>query len=190
MVAQTIAERWLPVVGYEGAYEVSDHGRVRSLDRLIKVKGCVALRKHKAAILKPCFSGNGYLEVGLSRSRFYVHRLVLSTFVGMSTGAETDCDHIDGVRTNNRLSNLRWVTRKENLRAAVARRGEWFLHGEDSVAAKLTAKQVRVLRHAWACRLRLPNPRRRVGYKELAEAFGVSKSTIQAVSTGMYWSHL
>ena len=73
-------EKWLPIDGFEGSYEVSDRGRVRSLDR-ISAQG----RPIKGVVL-PLASNNGYRQVGLTRDRkrsvHLVHRLVLATFVG------------------------------------------------------------------------------------------------------------
>lgn len=116
-------ERWRPVVGYEGLYEVSDEGRVRSLDRLLPSERWGGLRKLSGAILKPSDNGQtGHQFVRLWRDkkpcRRYVHHLVLEAFVGPRPEG-LEALHQDDTPTNNRLSNLRWGTRSENLRDSV-----------------------------------------------------------------------
>jgi hypothetical protein len=105
-------ERWLPVPGYETAYEVSDHGRVRSLDRRVP-SGQGKTRIARGRILRPSLV-HGHPAVSLGRVRKeYVHALVLQAFVGPAPDG-MECCHGDGVRTNNHLSNLRWGTRLSN----------------------------------------------------------------------------
>lgn len=106
-------ENWKPIVGYEGIYEVSDAGRIRSLDR----KDCRGNRISGKDI-KPRLINSGYLMVHLrdengKRTGKLVHRLVAETFLTANKG-ETQVDHIDENKTNNQLSNLRWVTPKVN----------------------------------------------------------------------------
>jgi len=95
-------ERWLPVPGYEGRYEVSDLGRVRGQ------------RGHR----KPWIAGKGYLYLSLHRGRgtrknFTIHQLVLLAFVGPRR-LDQECRHLDGNKLNNRLANLAWGTASEN----------------------------------------------------------------------------
>ena len=101
-------EIWKAVLGYEGLYEVSDIGRVRSLNYH---------REGKVKNLKNVKDNNGYEVVGLCRygrqKLFKVHRLVWEAFVGQIPD-ELQIDHINTVRDDNRLSNLRVVTPKEN----------------------------------------------------------------------------
>lgn len=97
-------ERWRNIAGFEGQYEVSDHGRVRSL------------AWEENHVLRPRKCLNGYLQVNLgARVVKAVHRLVLEAFVGPCPDGY-ECDHINGVRDDNRLANLHWVSRSENQR--------------------------------------------------------------------------
>lgn len=115
------SEQWRPVIGWEGAYEVSDAGRVRSIDRVVhRSDGVISLIRGK--LLKPCAmpGGRGHLFVNLSAPGVgarleSVHRLVLIAFVGQAPDG-MECCHNDGDPTNNQLANLRWDTRSENMR--------------------------------------------------------------------------
>ncbi|MFJ4107914.1 NUMOD4 motif-containing HNH endonuclease [Oerskovia enterophila] len=108
-----LEEVWLPAVGYEGLYEVSNHGRVRSLDR-IDANG----RRRKGRILLPVKNlKGGRLRVDLYRGgqkrMLLIHRLVLMTFVGPAPDGMEAC-HNDGNHTNNAPNNLRWDTSSAN----------------------------------------------------------------------------
>lgn len=114
-------EHWLPVVDWEGFYEVSDQGRVRSVPRLItKCDG--RTQPVLGRILKLASNRQGYpiisLQAGSRKSTKPVHRLVLTAFVGPKPDG-TECCHGDGDKTNNRLDNLRWDSKKANALDAV-----------------------------------------------------------------------
>ena len=118
-------ETWLPVVGYEGLYEVSDLGNVRSVDRLVSAGnrwGDVRQRRYPGKMLTPCASTSGHLVVALhrqgERATPNVHRLVLAAFVGPCPDG-MECCHWDDDPTNNRLANLRWDTPSANQIDAV-----------------------------------------------------------------------
>lgn len=104
---------WRPVVGFEGRYEVSDDGQVRSL--------CW----ERVRILKPGLSSNKYFTVTIGRGNTRtVHSLVAEAFLGpRPEGMEVL--HIDGSRDNNHVSNLRYGTRSQNIQDAVAL-GTWM----------------------------------------------------------------
>lgn len=114
-------ENWLSVVGYEGFYEVSDEGRVRSLDRVVMSSNRhnpnLSPRRYPGKLLTPIVTGNGdYLGVTLSRrgyTRKLIHHLVLEAFVGPRPDGSFGLHHDDDP-SNNRLSNLRWGTKGEN----------------------------------------------------------------------------
>lgn len=112
----TQVETWKPVVGYEGHYEVSDHGRVRSLDRPLIYKDG---RKGRlpGKMRKTPAGTHGYPEVSFRKDGHprvrTVHTLVLEAFIGLRPKGMEAC-HADGDRTNNHLQNLRWDTSSEN----------------------------------------------------------------------------
>lgn len=105
-------ENWRAIPGYEGSYEVSDLGRVRSLDRIIS-----SGHRRRGLILKPIRHERGYPMVNLWRSNSQrmqlVHRLVLAAFIGPAPKGFESL-HADGDATNAALSNLSWGTHSEN----------------------------------------------------------------------------
>lgn len=114
-------EIWKNVVGYEGLYQVSNLGNVKSIPR----NGTIKNEK----ILSPSNNGTGYLKVTLknkSNAYKYVHILVAESFLGYKVNKGTICiDHLNNVRSDNRLENLRIITPKENIsRAKTSNTGE------------------------------------------------------------------
>ena len=107
---KNLKEKFVDVVGYEGIYQVSDFGRVKSLARG---------SKGKDKFLKPWLAGNGYPQVRLcvnSKTKAtYVHTLVAESFLGHSTDSGLVIDHLDGNKLNNYLWNIEVVTQRENV---------------------------------------------------------------------------
>lgn len=126
------AERWLPVVGHEGLYEVSDRGNVRSLPRVVVDADGRTYPRGGQRLTPHNRGGRGYLFVGMSRegkvTHRPVHQLVLEAFTGPRTHGQEAC-HNDGNPSNNLAGNLRWGTRSENALDRVA-------HGTHSTASK------------------------------------------------------
>jgi hypothetical protein len=115
----TTPENWLPVVGWEGLYEVSDQGRVRSLDRLTERNG--RPYRLRGRVLKPHRTPPmGYLAVTLYADgnvrKARVHVLVAESFIGNRPENATMVCHNDGDHDNNRPSNLRWGNQFGNMR--------------------------------------------------------------------------
>lgn len=100
-------EKWKPVFGYRGLYEVSDLGRVRS-----RYSG-------EWKVMKPAKNHNGYLFVNLKidgrQKNFYLHRLVASAFIPNDNIFNTEINHINECKSDNRASNLEWCDRSYNL---------------------------------------------------------------------------
>lgn len=112
-------EIWKDVVGHEGAYQVSDQGRVRSLDHRVRLvaKGVETTRLSPGKILKPgkqLKSGHLSVAIGKGNSR-PVHQLVLEAFRGPRPPNCIDTLHEDHDPSNNKLGNIRWGTRSENV---------------------------------------------------------------------------
>jgi len=107
-------EIWKPIPGYEGQYEVSDQGRIKSYRR-----------RKEGQILRPGRMTAGHLSVSLGRRNSQcVHRLVLLAFVGPPPVCH-ECLHANGDPSDNRLVNLRWGTRSENIADAI-KHGTWM----------------------------------------------------------------
>ena len=110
-------EIWRPIEGYEGLYEVSNLGRVRSLDRYVKGKG-KSYRLHKGKVLSSAKDTIGYLFVILHCNgkckTIRVHRLVAEAFIPAVEGL-SEVNHKDEDKTNNRVENLEWCSHKYNM---------------------------------------------------------------------------
>ena len=117
MENQKEKEQWLPIPGYEGFYEVSNLGRVKSLAREVPAKGG-GVQMTKEAIMSFTSHKAGYHQVSLrrdgERKKELVHRLVLLVFSGYPEENQ-EGRHLNDVKTDNRLENLRWGSRTENL---------------------------------------------------------------------------
>ena len=110
-------EEWRPIVGYEGLYEVSSYGRVRSLDMYVKAR-YGNYRLHKGKVLSPGIRPDGYLFVNLTyngkHKTITVHRLVAQAFLPNPDNL-SEVNHKDEDKSNNRVENLEWCDRKYNL---------------------------------------------------------------------------
>ena len=116
------SEIWKDVAGYEGIYQVSNLGRVKSIDRIVLRSSTPQPLKGK--IISQGTQNTGYMCVTLwnrkERKAFLVHRLVAEAFLPKQNGKDV-IDHINGVRNDNRVENLRWCTQKENTNFPIAR---------------------------------------------------------------------
>lgn len=113
------ASEWRPVVGYEGLYEVSMDGEVRSLDRVVTTALLKRSKRYKGKFLSLGIGKPGYPLVVLSKNGVTkccnVHRLVVESHIGRIPHG-MDIDHINGNTTDNSLGNLRVVTTSQNVR--------------------------------------------------------------------------
>ena len=161
-------EEWRSIGG-SSHYEVSNFGNVRSW-RLGNGKDGMALLPK---MLIGFASARGYRMVQLGRQskRLWVHRLVLAGFVG-ERKAEEECRHVNGVRDDNRLENLRWSSHDENMR-------DQYIHGtriigETHPRAYLNDRQVKEIHHE------ANGGKRGIG-RVLAERYGCSEVTISQI---------
>ena len=144
-----MSEIWKDVVGYEGFYQVSNLGRVRSCERYVPYYNAnqtgkrVYTKKHiKSKILKPC-EYYGYYCVSLYNANHKmklckIHRLVMQAFCGNS---DLTVNHINGVKTDNRLENLEYLSIADNTYHAI-RTGLRNTTGENNPRAKLSKNDV------------------------------------------------
>lgn len=165
-------EIWKSVSGFKDRYDVSDEGRVRGW-----MQG--GYRRQIPKVLKLHLRRNGYLYIVLwNRPKFKswaVHRLVLTTFT-QPHSSNIDASHLNGIRTDNRLSNLAWATRKEN-------ESHKLIHGTKAVGerngqSKLTRVNVDEI---WMALYKgLPQ-------RLIAKQYGLCQQTISAIASGKTW---
>jgi hypothetical protein len=164
-------ERWLDIPGFEGRYQVSDHGNVRNTLRL----------------LKPFEHRDGYLQVKLcengTEKTCFVHRLVAVAFLPNVAGLP-EVDHLDANKKHNDSTNLEWVSRIENMRRAAVNGlmgGKPVNVGSNNGQAKLTTFAVVEIR-----------ARVMAGEKQitLAVEYGVSRRAIGMIVTRERWAHV
>lgn len=165
-------ELWKDIAGYEGYYQVSNLGRVRSLDRTIERKGP---KKINGKIITPTDNGNGYLIVGLRkegvRKNHYVHRLVAAHFLS-EWNNEKVVDHIDYCRQNNSVENLRVVTQLENI-------GHSADHMKKPRASKKHGKDKYIYHRAGKFRVCLPKMKERY-FDRIEDAREYKKEALNA----------
>ena len=165
-------EKWKDVVGSEGRYKISDRGRVKSF----------ALYK-SGRVLSTKLRKDGYVSIGLiylhgKRRTRSVHKIVADAFLGKCPEGK-EVNHIDGIKSNNTLGNLEYVTKSENSIHSYEI-GLQSSRGTENGNAKLTDKDVL-------------NVRKMLGKEtqmEISRIFNVSKSCIGGISTGRHWGWL
>lgn len=165
----TSTEFWLPVTGYEGLYEVSNLGSVRNA-----ISG---------RVLRPGLN-RGYRHVALYRDNDggttrYVHAMVLAAFCGPAPFPGFEACHNDGDRANNRLTNLRWGSRQDNVDDRV-RHGRQQ-RGTRCRTTRLTEDQVKQMRDD--CRAGQST-------RSLARQYGISNGAAWSAIVGATWKHV
>lgn len=176
-----MGEIWKDVIGYEGLYQVSNKGNVKSVDKYVNNRyGYGKKRFFKGKILSQHTDRLGYATVHFSvkgkGSTKKVHRLVCEAFCERQTGQNL-VNHIDGNKLNNFAENLEWCTSKYNINHAVE--NGFFPVGEMGRDNVLKEEEVLEIRSNHTNT-----------YTELAEIYGVSKSTIADIKKFRSWKWL
>jgi hypothetical protein len=182
-----MSEEWRAIVGYEGLYEVSDQGRVRSVDRVVHRRGSYrnreCVQRTRGRLLRPGTDDKGYRYVNLHKENkartIFVHTLVLEAFVGPPPSPQHVCRHGDNIPGNNKSKNLCWGTQKENNNDKL--KHGTLLHGEDVATAILKKADVIKIRHLVS-----------IGHTQssLAKAYGVIPQTINVIVKRKTWRHV
>ena len=165
-------EKWLPIAGHEGLYEISSYGRVKSFWRATE------------KILSPCIVGSGYKGLTLrdkshSHSPYLVARLVAKHFVP-NPDNKPEVNHINGIKADNWAENLEWVTRGENIHHSFAT-GLRSNHGENHPKVKLTKLQVE--------RIRLMHEvTPKFSLTKIARLFNVQRPAIYKIVNKLTWN--
>lgn len=179
-------ENWKDVAGWEGLYQVSDLGRIKSLPRTFVTKNRwgAMMKTTSEKISAPNLNkGNHYLAVTLTRGgvpkRRLIHSLVCEAFHGPRPSPRHHCAHGDGNPINNRADNLRWATVKEN--SADTRKHGRLRVGEKSNLSRLTEQDVIAIRKRFEAGSAL---------SELAEEYRMTKEGVSKIVKRQNWAHL
>lgn len=171
-------EEWRSIPGYEGRYEASTKGRIRSVDRIVysrnRYTGMPFPRYLKGQILKPgryCKSGHVSVVLGRKTPGKPVHQLIMRTFVGDPPEGH-EVLHRDGNPQNNRLDNLRYGSRRDNILDVYRQGGAW---------RKLTLEDVEQIRFGLVTKIK---------GAELAKMYNVSPCVISDIKKGKTYSWL
>lgn len=179
-----VKEIWKDVPGYEGLYQVSNLGRVRSLDRYIPHSlGGKSFVKGRILSDKPRGKNGRYCRVILYRNGIHlgesVHRIVAKTFIP-NPDNKPQVNHINGIRTDNRVANLEWCTAKENDKHA------WDIGLKNS----LGSNQSNAILHEDD----IPGIKRLIeaglSNREIGKKYGIEESTISLIKLGKRWTHV
>lgn len=167
-------ETWRDLEGYEGMYQVSDQGRVKSLDRIIKIekKGKKVEQRLMGKVLSPYDNRKGYLLIDLSkngkRQREYIHRLVAKAFIN-NPNELPQVNHLNNVRNNNFVNNLEWTSAQGNVDHMVK---------QDRHHSKLRPDQILEIRKLID---------KGVKQKDIAIKYQVAPTIISNINTGRAW---
>lgn len=171
-----VNEQWKDIVGYEGLYQVSDMGRVKSLPRQttsgIILKSAI---RHESGHLGVTLCKNG------KRKTYCVHQLILITFVGFCPNG-MECCHNNGIKTDNRLNNLRYDTHSNNILDSVKHGTHVDSKGEKHGSSKLTEQQVKEIRELAISGEYTP--------KMIAKMFEISPKTVSNIKLRKRWGWL
>lgn len=178
-----MSEIWKDIIGYEGMYQISNLGRVKSLSRVIQKKsGSTGISKEK---IMASADNQGYriiyLHKDAQKEKFTIHRLVATAFI-CNTENKTDINHINGIKSDNSIYNLEWVTKSENTLHAYRTGLKKSLKGSDNPMSKLTEVNVIDIKFKY----------RNGGhsYRTLSVLYNVDKALIARIIKGISWPHV
>jgi len=166
-------EIWKVVIGYEGLYQVSNFGNVKSLGNEFS---------RKERLLKPSLQSKGYFNVVLQkngkRKTVLVHRLVAEHFIP-NIKNKPQVNHINGIKTDNRAENLEWLSHRENLDHAIE--NNLVLKGDKNPTSKLKENDVITIHNFLS---------KGICIEVLSKKYNVSFDTISGIRSGRYWKYL
>jgi len=171
-------EIWKDIPDYEGIYQVSNHGRIKSLPKVIGNKSRGAKKIRGEVILK-CNSKKHYSKINLGRDNaFTVHRLVAKAFIPNPENKPW-INHINGIKTDNRVENLEWCTGKENSDHA-------FKSGLNTYQTQNLIPNQRILNKEQVEKIKSEYVPRKVSMYVLAKKYNTSPSIICRAINGVY----
>lgn len=177
-------ELWKDIEGYKGFYQISNLGKVRSMNRII-VRSDGLKMNFKGKSLSEATDSIGYsfvvLSSNLTSKSFMVHRLVASSFVD-NPDSLPEVNHKNGIKTDNRVENLEWTTHSQNVKHAYETGLLISKKGIDHHLSKLNDNQVIKIRALYKSG--------EYSQRELAKRFGVTQTLISQIVIGKIWKHL
>ena len=177
-------EEWKDVIGFEGFFKVSNLGRVKGIDRIVYYGGHFAVRKEHLRVLG--LSQKGYQQVNLTRNGWgktkRVHRLVCECFIPNPNNYPM-INHINGIKTDNRVENLEWCNNGMNqLHAYQTGLKKCLQIGEKSVKSKLKEKDILEIRRLHATG--------NYSLVEIGRMFNIYFSTVHKIAKRQCWKHI
>jgi len=174
-------EKWQTIPGFS-LYKASTMGKIKTFN----------WKNHGLErVMKPALDDSGYLRTMLKSDKgitatIKVHRIMLITFKGEPPEGKNITNHINGIRSDNRIENLEWVSSSENAIHSF-RIGLSSNKGQNNPASTLTDEQVLEIRKNYTYGKKA---RSGVTKKEIAEQYGTTFSVIKAITQGRTWKHL
>lgn len=173
-------EVWLPVVGYEGFYEISNKGRLKTVKKTVRTKSN-GRHPRKERILNPTINQKGYYHTSLHREAsvkwFTIHRLVAQAFIPNPEN-KPQVNHIDSTPLNNNVENLEWCTHGENMKHGFLY-GRKTQKGEKNNQAKITREIAEKVRELYA--------EGNLTQWQVGEVFGLARCHIKDITTYKIW---
>lgn len=180
ITGELVPEVWKEIEGYDGWYEVSNYGRVKSY----KAGGPRKTFSETPRILKLKCRNDGYVDISLSRNNnrktCSVHRLVAEAFIPNPEN-KPEVNHLDCNRANNFYLNLKWSTPKENVAHSILK-GDRNVAEENNPNSKLSKEDVLKIRRKYN--------QGGTTYIDLADMYGVTKGQIGHIINKRVWAHV
>jgi hypothetical protein len=162
-------EVWRNIEGYEGLYQVSNIGRVKSLKGEIEKMISISIKE------------TGYHRVTLIKDsvckRKYVHVLVAEAFIGKS---DLEVNHINGIKSDNRVENLEWVTKSDNIKHAYKIGLKKKYNGSLNGNSFLTKEQVIEIKYETS----------HLSQRQISQIYKIAQTTVSAIKRGVIWPHI
>lgn len=181
-------EIWKDIVGYEGFYQVSNLGRIKTLDRINKLPNKVEYISIRESLMKIKTTKNGYSTIKLYNNstgkskEYFVHKLVLIMF-SPNPENKLEGNHKNGIKSDNTLENLEWCTRAENNRHAIETGLLVARKGSEVYNAKLNEEKIALIRRFYR---RFPKTKQR----DFSKRIEICHKQLNSILKNRTWKHV